>query len=413
MYRNHKKNLYLLALIIFLLSIYFGVFINSCSIIDKVNTLSNRIISRDVTDKIEVLGSPYSKIYSSGEKVYARNVWDMKAFNGKLYIGAGNSSNEGPAFNAGPVPLFSYNPTTNKFVQEFITEDNQIDKFYVFNKTLYIPGHDFRGGNDYGNLYYTNLNGKWGRMQNIPGSIHTYWLAMYNGNMFAAVAHNLYGSAVCISPDMGKTWEVANLSGGGNRTYSLIQIGGQLYAFTNIKTDSTGVFLYDGTNKFMPLLEIGQCIFPGIELPKRSAKVVCPESFNEKAIYIGAENFNDHQFLPFGAYVASSKSKGNLDVTAISLPENSRPWDIIVDNGIAYLLVEDKENDNTVVRVMASKNALTWVELFHFKSETFARSFEILNGDFYFGLGCEIKDPDIWTQNELLPETGNILRLKG
>lgn len=57
----------------------------------------------------------------------------------------------------------------------------------------------------------------------------------------------------------------------------------------------------------------------------------------------------------------------------------------------------------------ANINDLTvWDELFYFKSISFARSFELLNGDFYFGIGCEIDDPKNWHQNELAPNTGNI-----
>jgi hypothetical protein len=39
-----------------------------------------------------------------------------------------------------------------------------------------------------------------------------------------------------------------------------------------------------------------------------------------------------------------------------------------------------------------------------FQEPTFARSFEILNGDFYFGLGCDI--------SPLPAETGSILRIR-
>jgi hypothetical protein len=41
--------------------------------------------------------------------------------------------------------------------------------------------------------------------------------------------------------------------------------------------------------------------------------------------------------------------------------------------------------------------------MFHFKTTAFARSFELLNGDFYFGLGSD--------NDDVRPETGDILRL--
>ncbi len=56
--------------------------------------------------------------YPSGPQVYARNVWDLQAYKGRLYIGAGNSSNRGPpASNSGPVPVNSYDPASGQFQQ--------------------------------------------------------------------------------------------------------------------------------------------------------------------------------------------------------------------------------------------------------------------------------------------------------
>ncbi|WP_340021396.1 hypothetical protein MHI24_20575 [Paenibacillus sp. FSL K6-1096] len=49
----------------------------------------------DVSSSITVLGSPFQKA------AYARNVWDMQLFGGKIYLGHGNSSNYAPSPNAG------------------------------------------------------------------------------------------------------------------------------------------------------------------------------------------------------------------------------------------------------------------------------------------------------------------------
>jgi hypothetical protein len=42
-----------------------------------------------------------------------------------------------------------------------------------------------------------------------------------------------------------------------------------------------------------------------------------------------------------------------------------------------------------------------WNEVLCFSAPTFGWSFEIPNGDFYFGLGCEVDDPGNWKQEEL------------
>jgi hypothetical protein len=57
-----------------------------------------------------------------------------------------------------------------------------------------------------------------------------------------------------------------------------------------------------------------------------------------------------------------------------------------------------------MVHLFATKDLKTWTETLRFTSDTFARSFEQLGGDFYFGLGSE---PD-----RLVASTGKILRVK-
>ncbi|MFC1610140.1 hypothetical protein ACFL6C_04230 [Myxococcota bacterium] len=71
----------------------------------------------DVTADIENLGIPLQSIYAS--KIYARNVWDLHAFDGRIYIGSGNSSNIGPDSNAGPVEVWAYDTALGGFVKEY------------------------------------------------------------------------------------------------------------------------------------------------------------------------------------------------------------------------------------------------------------------------------------------------------
>ena len=73
-----------------------------------------------------------------------------------------------------------------------------------------------------------------------------------------------------------------------------------------------------------------------------------------------------------------------------------------------------KDSDKTVVKVIRSPvDKLTdWREVLQFSAPTFARSFEILNDDFYFGLGSEVGNPEQWRQEELNPETGQIIRIR-
>jgi len=103
---------------------------------------------------------------------------------------------------------------------------------------------------------------------------------------------------------------------------------------------------------------------------------------------------------------------GNVSIRQVPLPKDSRAWDLLCDGDTLYVLLDSPDAGGTTVRVTASTDGVQWAEILHFRSKAFARSFALLEGDFYFGLGCEVSDPEKWTMEEVLPETGQILRVK-
>ncbi len=382
----------------------------------------------DVTKKLELLGNPYKKKYKSGQRIYARNIWDMMSFKGKLYLGGGNSSNTGPGRNAGPVPIISYDPKSGKFTQEYVVKDEQIDLIYNFDGQLYVPGHDPKESWNLGNFYRLEADGKWQKHRNLPGGIHNYAMAWDGKRLFAGLGTKK-GAIVAVSEDKGKTWTTNKMTGG--RVYSLLTIGDTVCAGSMIlvmpKSSKRRKYsyapLYGYKNgKFERLKDISsEDLLPDThpEPKKRAkdkrapgyvvAKIVKPLTVGKHTLYIGAACHNDHQFMPLGAYVIDAKRKARK----IELPEGSRPWDIIHLDKTTYVLIDTPAEDGTTVTVMATRDMKRWRPLFTFAAPTFARSFELLDGDFFFGLGCEVKDPKKWDQKELKPETGNILRLRG
>lgn len=379
----------------------------------------------DVTERVEWLGSPYQERYSEGEKVYARNIWDMRAFQGALYIGAGNSSNIGPAPNAGPVPIIRFDRASRSFVREGKVDDEQIDLFQVNEGQLYIPGHDPRESWDWGNYYQRDGRAAWIKHRNIPGGLHTYGLAWYRGKLFAALGIK-GGAAISISDDHGDTWSVVRI--GRTRTNAFLQVAGKLYAtkyFPSTQRWKTRqaerqmllspVYEFQPPGDFIVRQDLTSAVmFPGMVLDaSREAKVVRPLIIGESSVYIGAYTHNDHQYLPFGVFLAASLVRDQLRVERIPLSAEEQPWDILFSNGYLYVLTSRKEGAAVRVRVWrASQGRLTQLsEVLEFSAPTFARSFEILGDDFYFGLGCEVDDPGNWRQEELPQETGQILRV--
>ncbi len=79
------------------------------------------------------------------------------------------------------------------------------------------------------------------------------------------------------------------------------------------------------------------------------------------------------------------------------LSENTLPRDILVKGNYLIVLLSKQKGDGTYYNTVIltsdlSMDTVQWKELFGFTTETFARSFEYLNGTFYFGLGCETDD---------------------
>ncbi|MBD0379734.1 hypothetical protein [Paenibacillus sedimenti] len=374
---------------------------------------------KDVTSKIEVLGSPFSK------PVYARNVWDMQVFDGKIYLGHGNSSNEGPSPNAGPTPIYYYDPVGNKFASQNVissasseqasstkeyVDEEQIDIFKVLNGKLYIPGNDARDeGWEFGNYYKLEGN-EWIKYRNVPNGIHVYDMAYYEGKLFVAIGTDSTPD-VLMSEDDGLTWTKIGSIGGKNppRAYTLFEFKKKLFAVSTIAAknnkwpDEAKILSIKGepagaATKFetSQITVYGDTMLPGITKnvikyePSPYMKMVRTTQVNDKLLYIAGGIFNDHQWIPQCLIVANDIN----DVQRVNFPRpDALPMDILVRDNTVYVLAYTQTSPgqytNTVYKT-STTDLMTWTELFEFNQDAFARSFEELNGDFYFGLGSNI-----------------------
>ena len=170
------------------------------------------------------LGNPAASRYPACWQSLPRTPWDLALFEGELYLGLGNSSNEGPSANAGPVPLFAYNFKQSHWQQKATLPEEQISRFLADGKQLWIAGEDPRSSWRWGNLY-RRVNGDrlWWQQRRLPQFIHAHDLAVHRGNL--VVAGNVpdavstgskaerHGSALAISGDTGQTWSVQRLVG--------------------------------------------------------------------------------------------------------------------------------------------------------------------------------------------------------
>jgi hypothetical protein len=129
--------------------------------------------------------------------------------------------------------------------------------------------------------------------------------------------------------------------------------------------------------------------------------MVRSEMLGSQLLYLGAQIDNQSQWDGYALFAASSPDTARR----VTLPEaTAKPYDVLVRNNTVYVLASVRQaNGQHVNLVYSSQNAIQWTELLRFTADTFARSFEELNGDFYFGLGSNVAAQS--------PVTGDIIRV--
>lgn len=357
-------------------------------------------MANDLTAKVVNLGQPFNK------PVYARNVWDMQLFNGKIYLAHGNEVNTPPAPNAGPIPVIYYDPSTNKFVTQYTAPEEQINVFKIINGNLYFPGDDATESWDFGN-YYILDNNVWTKMRTIPKASHVFDITSYKGQLYAATGTEGFGEVVT-SQDNGLTWKsLMPQSGNLFYTYSgmahtLFEFKAKLYAvssLTYIDCKYNDMLMMDGATA-KTITVYGSKMLPGAS-NLYFYRILRPTVINDTLLYLGVKEVNYIQWSPDSMYIATDINQS----TRVVFPQTTAlPVDIVTRGSTVYVSAYIKNTaDNYTNIVYSSSDLKNWRELFRFNYNTFARSFEELNGDFYFGLGCHVG---------ALPEsTGSILKI--
>jgi hypothetical protein len=369
---------------------------------------------------IERVGNPFTDRYSDGEQIYARNVWDMEIFEGRIYLGHGNSSNMPPVPNAGPMQLWVYHPALDQFTVEATLEEEQIDRFIIIGDALYVPGHDSRRDHTFGSFYQLQ-EGDWQEVRTLANAIHVYDLDAFQGRLYAAVGTDpaVTPYSLAASDDNGKTWEWYSLPSSPRndlsplvwRVWELFHVADQLVIsaqHTYEAETATGGnlqilrWLSMFRDNGIQLEALNVDFFPPLGVSIPHYRVVRPTVFFDATVYIGAETVNDHQWFPMGLFSITA----DFTVRQHPLPAGFVPWDVWADDQNLYVLTASQNtgDDGYTILVLSTSNLVDWHEAFLFHAETFARSFLVHEGDFYFGLGSNTDD--------LAPATGDILRLR-
>ena len=161
----------------------------------------------DVSERIEKLGNPLAQRYPDGSELhYAQNISDLKAFDGKLYVGHGDW-----VVDSGPTDIWYYDLQKKEFVKQGQIEDEAADHYRVINGRLYVPGTDPKEDWSLGNFYRLE-NEQWIKHRTLPGSIHCFDIVGVGDTLFATCTREIKQPPfLLVSSDDGKTWKIYDI----------------------------------------------------------------------------------------------------------------------------------------------------------------------------------------------------------
>lgn len=322
---------------------------------------------------------------------FARTIWDMHVYQGRIYLGAGDFWN-----NRGQTAVWSVGDdgATADTRLETVVDEEMVERFVTIGDTLYIPGKDATEGWEYGN-FYTKRAGVWEKHRTIPNGVHVLDLAGFGGQLFVNMRDANHG-AVLASDDGGATWRPLP---GGKVAGALIPTAAELL-----------VFGYN--NRLWGYSEAGLKEYRGAKLAPRTAADAPMRlaTFADGVLYIATflpwfDSPSPLLYLrrPYRGYVA-------LDRLAGEAVPNVR--DVQVDEGVAYVLAAKRSAAGTtpayVGQVFSSPDAVTWRKEAEFTVPAPPYSLARMNGRFYVGLGNE---GFYTTDTTLEPASGTIWRL--
>jgi hypothetical protein len=377
----------------------------------------------DVTDRLELLGNPTEGQYST--RPYAQNVWDMEVYNNRIYLGSGNSSNKGPSRNAGPAHVYYYDTVSSQFGDQFTTNDEQIERYVKLRDRLCLPGHDPKGSTP-ASIYCLGDTQIWQRTA-IDG-VHIFDLEEYNNQVWVGRGVFAYQNQALASVDAtsffssnAPTWTYSAVPSSGIytwRLYNFFRLGETLMASgePSLGSSQPGLFSYSSATNQWTQVNNASRFFPGAStsIPKKKYTIRRDAVLNGTLLYIGSRIYNDQQHFPFALYRRATNT--SLAVQ-IPLEAGFLPLDVMVKDGLALVLATRQEApDRFTNRVYQSTDLVNWSTVFDFERPSFARSFEWVNGDFYFGMGIEWSDESQTSNFTFIgipEESGNIYRVKG
>ncbi len=392
-----------------------------------------------------LLRNPLSIQYSPDRKcaadpLFAKNIWDMVVFEKMIFLASGNSSNQKPGCNAGPVPVIRLEPETETFTLELLTArveatgqqqrfsakyipEEQINHFRPISQQLFFPGIDPTQNWRWGNFYRRQKQG-WLQYRTLENTVHTYDLRYFGGKFFAAVLRFInrrFRPYVAISAD-GIHWQYQPLGSSGQKIFSLLPVGPQLWATTLFPTSPTTdasrnqptvISFADTAETFSKQDKGRDFFFPQTDfLPKKQLYIQKPLVLDTRhTLYLGAYAGSAHQPQKTGLYLASAHI-GGLKISRIDW-KYGRILDMLTAGDFVYVLSDKQHHGVYTVSIhRAPKTQLgSWQRVGQVVLNNIVRAFAIYQNVAYLGIGVELDDKKAYFPNVDKSLVGQVLKL--
>lgn len=373
------------------------------------------------------LGNP---LREDGQSDRALNVWDLQVFKGKVYLGGGSTVS-----NAGPINVWAYDPSSQKFIKEYTVDEEAIEHYRVFDNRLYIPAADPTQGDRH--KFYLRDDGQWHKyasaavqLAHVRDLIKTNSDLLLVGNSRQPDKPSFKGAAIAKMTQDGVNFQLAgvdNIKFNGvtladyNWFFTVFQYQERILATNSLLRDadnySGAITEYNSqsqqfvlnfelqNDEMIPKNWLGRNSKYGIKVIYRPWK---PVEFQNHLVYpvrsysILSDNYRQAYMNSLGFFDKSGMGKSPR---TLRLPHRALGEDVLVIEDELYVLANKKRRDGkfivSVYQTDRLDRRIKWQQVVQFKSTNKARSFEYLDGTFYFGLGQDY--------GEAIANSGDIL----
>jgi hypothetical protein len=315
---------------------------------------------------LEVVGDPLGDWRSEPDQAYARSLWALQPWHGKLYLGYGDA-----VTNTGPTQVIAFDPATSKFETETTLDEEAIFTYRVIGDRMFVPGADAIDDRD-GAIYIRDRSG-W-TTRPLEQAAHVNDVARSGDKLCVALQGRIVGSEVRCSHDDGATWESHALAGW--RASSLFTLGGHLY----VSSYGGGVAMVGGSSVRLAI--------PGAT-DADDVIMRRPTACGDDVVFMAARAHGQIRRTDLGVFRASAGAAAGIEVSPIAI--DGTPANIFASSNACYVLTN---TSTTSVAIYESRDGgATWAQRQTFAVPALATSAALMDGYFYVGLGCTYGEP--------------------